>query len=219
MHLHGNTWMVTGTEAGRIPPSAWIPGNTVLVGVAQARDVEFEAKRPGDWMLHCHLPHHMMNHMASMVGPLSEPRGTAAGLAMERGMGMPNGGHALSAENGPSLGRTLGAGDAERAAANGAALEPSQAHSGHTGHAGPMQFHPPPADARRVPGYPQDMFMVMDREVAKPETHGMRPTWTASMMGMMTAVRVLEPEAYDEIQRLKARGAAAAPAHEHGGGR
>jgi len=30
------------------------PANTVLVGVAQARVVEFEAKYPGDWMIHCH---------------------------------------------------------------------------------------------------------------------------------------------------------------------
>ena len=37
---------VTGTEGGRIPESAWHPGNTVLVGVAQARDIEFDAKVP-----------------------------------------------------------------------------------------------------------------------------------------------------------------------------
>ncbi len=80
MHLHGNTFQVTGTEGGRIPESAWWPGNTVLVGVAQARDVEFVADRPGDWMLHCHLPHHMMNQMSSRVGgtpttngPLADP--------------------------------------------------------------------------------------------------------------------------------------------------
>ena len=55
-----------------------------------------------------------------------------------------------------------------------------------------------------VPGYPQDMFMVMDDMVAKPETHGLRPTWTGGMMGMMTLIRVLTPDEYDEIQRLKA---------------
>ena len=46
------------------------PANTVLVGVAQARDVEFVADNPGDWHFHCHLPHHMMNQMTSMVGPI-----------------------------------------------------------------------------------------------------------------------------------------------------
>jgi hypothetical protein len=67
-----------------------------------------------------------------------------------------------------------------------------------------MQFHPVPADARRIAGYPQDMFMAMDAEVAKPETFGMRPTWTAGMMGMMTTVRVLEPEMFDRIMAMKA---------------
>jgi FtsP/CotA-like multicopper oxidase with cupredoxin domain len=132
MHLHGHTWVVTGTEGGRVPPAAWTPGNTEIVGVAQARTLELVANNPGDWMIHCHLPHHMMNSMASMVGPLTPP---------------------------------------------GAA-----------------------------PGYPQDMFMAMDGEVAKPETHGLRPTWTGGMMGMMSLLRVLRPEAYEEIQALKTGG-------------
>ena len=48
MHLHGHTFWVTGTEAGRIPESAWVPGNNVLVGVAQARDVEAVVARIGE---------------------------------------------------------------------------------------------------------------------------------------------------------------------------
>ncbi|MBI1792396.1 MAG: copper oxidase [Acidobacteria bacterium] len=71
MHLHGNTFYVTGTEGGRVPEACWTPQNTVLVGVAQARDVEFDARYTGDWMLHCHLPHHMMNEMMSAAGPIS----------------------------------------------------------------------------------------------------------------------------------------------------
>ncbi|HCO25036.1 MAG: copper oxidase [Gimesia sp.] len=70
MHLHGHTFWVTGTEGGRIPEPAWIPGNTVIVGVAQSRDVELIANNPGDWVLHCHMFHHMMNHMVSQVGPI-----------------------------------------------------------------------------------------------------------------------------------------------------
>jgi FtsP/CotA-like multicopper oxidase with cupredoxin domain len=68
IHLHGNTFFVTGTEAGRQPKARWGIENTVLVGVAQARDIEFEAKYLGDWMLHCHLPHHMMNSMSDLIG-------------------------------------------------------------------------------------------------------------------------------------------------------
>jgi hypothetical protein len=30
-----------GTEGGRQPESTWGPGNTVLLGVAQSRDMEF----------------------------------------------------------------------------------------------------------------------------------------------------------------------------------
>ncbi|MDV6031469.1 Copper resistance protein A precursor [Stieleria neptunia] len=70
MHLHGHTFWITGTEGGRIPDSAWIPSNNVVVGVAQSRDVEFIANNPGDWVLHCHMFHHMMNHMTSQVGPI-----------------------------------------------------------------------------------------------------------------------------------------------------
>jgi len=70
MHLHGHTFWVTGTEGGRIPETAWIPGNNVIVGVAQSRDVEFIANNPGDWVMHCHMFHHMMNHMTSQVGPI-----------------------------------------------------------------------------------------------------------------------------------------------------
>ena len=67
VHLHGHQFVVTGTEGGRAPESTWYPMNTVLVGVAQARVLEFEAKYPGAWMIHCHLPHHMMNSMMDLL--------------------------------------------------------------------------------------------------------------------------------------------------------
>jgi manganese oxidase len=68
IHLHGHTFVVTGTEAGRQPQTLWGPANTVLVGVAQARDFEFVANNPGEWMLHCHMPHHNMNAMSDLLG-------------------------------------------------------------------------------------------------------------------------------------------------------
>jgi len=67
IHLHGNQFVMTGTEGGRAPESSWYPMNTILVGVAQARVIEFDAKYPGAWMLHCHLPHHMMNNMMDLL--------------------------------------------------------------------------------------------------------------------------------------------------------
>lgn len=76
IHLHGNQFVVTGTEGGRVPEGQWYPQNTVLVGSGQARNIEFDAKHIGDWMMHCHMPHHMMNQMVSMAGPMA-PSGMA----------------------------------------------------------------------------------------------------------------------------------------------
>jgi FtsP/CotA-like multicopper oxidase with cupredoxin domain len=199
MHLHGHQFYVTGTEGGRIRTTAVEPGNTVLVGVAQARDVEFVANNPGDWHLHCHLPHHMMNQMASMVGPLmmsranTPPPGTMAG-----GMGLHTGG-ALSDNAGAAFGRTINVGaQAERAVANMPADAASKL---------PAQGRPP--NDGMFPGFPQDMFMVMDSLVEKPETFGLKPGWSGGTMGMMTIVRVLTPEMFDRIQQMKiARGGA-----------
>jgi hypothetical protein len=151
MHLHGHQFFVTGTEGGRLRAAPVQPENTVLVGVAQARDIEFVATNEGDWHLHCHLPHHMMNQMVSMVGPemtsrANTPRPPAPGEGPNHGM---------------------------------------------------------------VPGYPQDMFMVMDDRFAKPETFGLRKGWSGGTMGMMTIVRVLKPELFDRIQALKAEQAQA----------
>ena len=79
VHLHGFTFWETGREGARQQQSAWTRGNTTLVGVAQARDIEFVADRVGDWMLHCHLPHHMMNQMVSNVGPMTRAGGMQMG--------------------------------------------------------------------------------------------------------------------------------------------
>src|SRR5450432_1450130 len=109
VHLHGHTFVVTGTEGGRQPQTTWGPGNTVLVGVAQARDVEFVANNPGDWMVHFHLPHHMMNAMSSVVGRMTRgSTGMPVGAGMEEGMGIMIEGHATSEDKGPSLGRGMG---------------------------------------------------------------------------------------------------------------
>src|SRR5262249_21196166 len=61
------------------------------------------------------------------------------------------------------------------------------------------------AEKKKVPGYPQDMMMIMDDDVARPETYGLAAGWTASMMGMMTLVRVLPEDRYNDIvARVKA---------------
>jgi FtsP/CotA-like multicopper oxidase with cupredoxin domain len=220
IHLHGNQFVVTGTEGGRKPQATWFKENTVILGVAQARDFEFTGDYLGAWMLHCHFPHHMMNAMASMVGPMF---GIGSGMtsgSQENGMGMMHGGHAMSEDMGPKFGRTLGVGaEGETQTTNApvtpaaeAARQGGQDHSQHGGgQAGGHEIAPGvihggtrAPNARTVPGFPQDMVMIMDELVAKPETHGLRPTWTIGMMGMMTLIRVLTPAEYDEIVGLRA---------------
>jgi FtsP/CotA-like multicopper oxidase with cupredoxin domain len=63
MHIHGHRFFVTGTDAGPIQQSAWMPENTTNVPVGASRDIEFVADNPGDWAFHCHKSHHTMNQM------------------------------------------------------------------------------------------------------------------------------------------------------------
>jgi manganese oxidase len=182
IHLHGNQFVQTGTEGGRAPESSWYPMNTVLVGVAQARVVEFDAKYLGSWMVHCHLPHHMMN---SMMDLLRDRQITTAAQTDPQ---------ALSQMM--TLAKTVG-------------FE-------HVHHS------PIAPDAENVKGFPQDAFMEMgmDSIVAKPETHGLPDNWSAEMMGMMTLIRVLPDDQYNEIVRLQREQKSSvpqnpAPAEEH----
>jgi manganese oxidase len=209
MHLHGNTFYVTGTEGGRVPKAAWTPANTVLVGVAQARDVEFDAIHPGDWMLHCHLPHHMMNQMVSMVGPMTHMgNGMNSGMGMEEGMGMIKEGPATAEQNGPSMGRAMGVGTTFEERTSHAVAQTDHSHMQMSGS----------QDPKKVPGFPQDMFMVMDEHFEKPETYGLPKDWTGGMMGMMTLVRVLPPDLYNKIKNLQAKaGRKQLETHQHQG--
>ena len=212
IHLHGTPVRRDRHRGRPRPAAAWEPGNTVLVGVAQARDIEFDAKYLGDWMLHCHLPHHMMNQMVSMVGPMSmsHASGLPTGRGLDDGMGMLQQGDALADDVGPSLGRAVGVGaDADRAVTN-MPLDGLGSRDRARRRARRMACRSRPM-RMIVPGYPQDMWMVMDEAFAgKPETHELRTDWTAGMMGMMTLVRVVEPGLFDEIDALRRRAASAA---------
>jgi hypothetical protein len=226
IHLHGFTFWETGREGARQPEAIWPRGNTTLVGVAQARDIEFVADRIGDWMLHCHLPHHMMNQMSSNVGPMTRiGQGMQGGANMEEAMGMLREGHATAGNKAPSLGRGLGVGSTtDMARANGPlnqseadkamAAMPGMDHSRVPGmdHAGMRAMSMPelPKNANQVPLFPQDAFMegpmmAMDKEVDKPETYGLPAGWSGFVGGMMTLVRVLPPEQYEMIMDLKTK--------------
>ncbi len=63
IHLHGFYFKVTATDGGRIPKAAQWPETTVLVATGTTREIEFIADEPGDWAMHCHMSHHVMNQM------------------------------------------------------------------------------------------------------------------------------------------------------------
>lgn len=218
IHLHGFTFWETGHEGARQPEAIWPRGNTVLVGVAQARDIEFVADRVGDWMFHCHLPHHMMNQMSSNVGPMTRlGPGMQAGASMEEAMGMLRDGSATSENKGPSLGRGLGIGSTTDIARANGPLSQSEADKAmpnmpgmNHGNMPGMKMTALPKNADQVPLFPQDAYMegpmmAMDKEVDKPETYGLPPGWSGFIGGMMTLVRVLPLEQYEKILELKAR--------------
>jgi hypothetical protein len=140
--------------------------------------------------------------MVSMVGPMAHGgHGLRTGAGMEEGMGMMRGG-ALADENAPAFGRGMGMAAEERPVS---AMVGQPQRGGHGDHgAGNGR------GKKRVPGFPQDMMMVMDDEVAKPETHGMAKGWTGAVQGMMAIVRVLPPDRYDEVMK-RVRDAASAP--------
>src|SRR5207249_4981311 len=72
IHLHGYQFKITETDGGQIPASAQQVETTVLVQVGSTRAFEFVADEPGDWALHCHMTHHVMNQMGhdipNMIG-------------------------------------------------------------------------------------------------------------------------------------------------------
>ncbi|MDZ4753473.1 MAG: copper oxidase [Phycisphaerae bacterium] len=72
IHLHGYFFTVTETDGGVIPEAGRWPETTVLIPVGSTRTVEFTADNPGDWAMHCHMTHHVMNQMGeglpNMIG-------------------------------------------------------------------------------------------------------------------------------------------------------
>jgi len=71
-HIHGLEFLATETDGGQIPESAQWPETTVLVAVGQTRTIEMVPEIPGDWAMHCHMTHHVMNQMGhefpNMIG-------------------------------------------------------------------------------------------------------------------------------------------------------
>jgi FtsP/CotA-like multicopper oxidase with cupredoxin domain len=98
IHLHGMAFEVAETDGGQVPKTARWPETTILVPVGSIRVIELVANAPGDWPMHCHMTHHVMNQMgheaANLIGAdtkgLNEKLGRAVTGSMvmgETGMG------------------------------------------------------------------------------------------------------------------------------------
>ncbi len=192
LHLHGHTFWITGTEGGRLPESAWYPSNNVLVGVAQVREVEFIANNPGDWAVHCHMFHHMMNSMTSQAGPLirnnstPEQRNVLGFPQVMLGMEMP------AAKGMKMPGMDMKPHDMKTMPKKG----PEKPGSEHDHGKRQSKFVPPGPQAE-MSGH--EGMEGMARIEGRPEALGMRPGWSMGVEGLFTVVRVLPPEWYDKI--------------------
>ena len=72
IHLHGFQATLVESDGGAVPPAGRHSANTVLVPVGSTRVIEFVADNLGDWPMHCHMTHHVMNQMghraANLIG-------------------------------------------------------------------------------------------------------------------------------------------------------
>jgi FtsP/CotA-like multicopper oxidase with cupredoxin domain len=67
IHLHGHFFKVVETDGGEIPEAGQWPETTVIVPVGSTRTIEFTAIA-GDWVIHCHMLHHVMTQMGHKFG-------------------------------------------------------------------------------------------------------------------------------------------------------
>jgi FtsP/CotA-like multicopper oxidase with cupredoxin domain len=70
IHLHGYYFKVVATDGGEIPEAGQWPETTVHMPTGSTRTVEFVANEPGDWVMHCHMLHHVMTQMGHTFGNL-----------------------------------------------------------------------------------------------------------------------------------------------------
>ena len=68
IHLHGYYFKVVATDGGEIPEAGQWPETTVHMPTGSTRTVEFVADAPGDWVMHCHMLHHVMTQMGHTFG-------------------------------------------------------------------------------------------------------------------------------------------------------
>jgi FtsP/CotA-like multicopper oxidase with cupredoxin domain len=68
MHVHGGPFTVVAIDGQTLKESARYEADTVNVGPGQRYDVIWPARRPGKWLVHCHIPHHTTNNNTEQQG-------------------------------------------------------------------------------------------------------------------------------------------------------
>jgi FtsP/CotA-like multicopper oxidase with cupredoxin domain len=68
MHIHGGPFRIVETDGNPVPRAAQIAKDTVLVGAGERYNVVWTARRPGRWLLHCHINHHITNDNVEVEG-------------------------------------------------------------------------------------------------------------------------------------------------------
>ncbi|HXM95206.1 MAG TPA: DUF4396 domain-containing protein [Candidatus Dormibacteraeota bacterium] len=61
MHVHGGPFTVVARDGVTLTSSARYDADTINLGPGQRYDVIWPARRPGKWLVHCHIPHHTEN--------------------------------------------------------------------------------------------------------------------------------------------------------------
>ncbi|WP_458761194.1 DUF4396 domain-containing protein [Afipia sp. TerB] len=68
MHVHGGPFEVVAVDGVTLNEGARYQADTVNVGPGQRYDVVWTARKPGKWLVHCHIPHHTANNNVEQQG-------------------------------------------------------------------------------------------------------------------------------------------------------
>jgi FtsP/CotA-like multicopper oxidase with cupredoxin domain len=68
MQVHGGPFTAIVLDGETLPKTARYRADTVNVGPGQRYDVIWPARRPGKWLVHCHIPHHTTNNNTEQQG-------------------------------------------------------------------------------------------------------------------------------------------------------
>ena len=61
MHVHGGPFRIVAIDGSALPSSQQYDRDTVNVAPGERYDAIWTARRPGKWLLHCHINHHITN--------------------------------------------------------------------------------------------------------------------------------------------------------------